>query len=90
MELIVSKRFQKHAKKIGQNKQGLKKKINECLIDFSTKGKKSDFYRKSLKGKWYGYEELQVGGDIRVIVRIHPEEQKVVLEDIGTHSQLNL
>jgi len=90
MELIVSRRFQKYAKKIGQNKPSLKKKIEECLIDFSNKGRKSDFYRKSLKGKWYGYEELQVGGDIRIIVRIHPKEQRVVLEDIGTHSQLNL
>lgn len=90
MELIISRRFKKNAQKIIQNKQNLKKRINDCLVDFSAKGRSSDFYRKSLKGKWYGYEELQVGGDIRIIIRIHPNKKKAVIEDIGTHSQLNL
>ncbi|MBI5413987.1 type II toxin-antitoxin system YafQ family toxin [Candidatus Peregrinibacteria bacterium] len=44
--------------------------------------------RKKLKGDWYGYEELQVGGDIRIIFR--EKENIAVLEAIGTHSQLEL
>ena len=90
MELIVSKRFRKNAKKMGEAKFKLKEKINICLIDFAKHGRRSKYYRKKLKGSWFGYEELEIGGDIRIVVRINENTTKAVLENIGTHSMLNL
>lgn len=90
MELIVSKRFKKQAQKLVENNEKRKQKINHVLIDFSKNSRKSSYYRKPLKGNWYGYEEIQVGGDIRIICRINQDGTQAVLEHIGTHSQLDL
>jgi mRNA-degrading endonuclease YafQ of YafQ-DinJ toxin-antitoxin module len=90
MELIFSKRFKKQAQKMVQNKPALKHKLNDCLIDFAKKNRKSLYYQKKLKGNWYGYEELQIGGDIRILIRIRYDDTQAVLEYIGSHSQLNL
>ena len=90
MELIFSKKFKKQAKKLVQNKLNLKERINKVLIDFSKNKRNSMYYRKKLQGKYVGNEELQVGGDIRIIVRINAEDTKTVLRFIGTHSQLDL
>lgn len=73
-----------------EGNEKLKQKINQVLIDFSKNNRKSSYYRKPLKGNWYGHEELQVGGNIRIILRINSENTRAVLEQIGTHSQLNL
>ena len=48
MEIIFSKKFQKQAKKIIENKKNLKEKINFCIIDFQKNVRKSSFYRKKL------------------------------------------
>jgi addiction module RelE/StbE family toxin len=90
MELIFTKQFQKNAKKIAETHKHKKEKINDCLLDFSRNGRTSKYYRKKLHGKWIGYEELEIGGDIRIVVRIHKNEQIAILENIGTHSMLNL
>ena len=90
MELIVSRHFKKQVRALAENKPNLKGKINSCLIDFSEKGRKSKYHRKRLKGDLFGYEELQVGGDIRILIRIHDSKDIAVLEQIGTHSQLGL
>lgn len=90
MELIFSKQFQKNAQKIAGSHKKKKEKINNCLLDFSRKGRTSNYYRKKLRGKWIGYEELEIGGDLRLIVRIHKNNQVAVLENIGTHSTLDL
>ena len=86
MEVVVSKNFKKQAKKIIKNKPKLKEKINHCIIDFSRNLKKSKYYRKKLKGNYYGYEELQIGEDIRVITRVNAKYDIIVFEEIGTHS----
>lgn len=90
MEIIYSKKFQKQAKKLIESRKILKAKINECIFDFSRNVRNSQFYRKSLKGDRIGYEEIQIGGDIRIIVRIRIREDKTIFEEIGTHSQLGL
>ena len=90
MELILSKRFKKQAQKLAKNNPKLKTKINNCLISFTKKGRNSKYYRKQLKDNWYGYEELQVGGDLRIIIRINKNSNQAALEMIGTHSQLDL
>lgn len=90
MELIFSKRFKKQAQKLVENNQKLKQKINDCIADFSKYARDSKYYRKPLKGNWYGYEELQIGGDLRIVIRIDANNQRAVLEMIGTHAQLNL
>lgn len=59
MEIIFSKRFQKQAKKLVENKENLKSKINECIIDFSQHIRSSKFYRHPLKGAWQGFEEFK-------------------------------
>ena len=86
MEIIVSKSFKKQAKRIVKNKPKLKEKINDCIIDFAKNLKSSKYYRKKLKGNYYGYEELQIGGDISVIARVSNERNLIVFEKIGTHS----
>ena len=73
-----------------QNRKNLKPKLNDCIRDFSKYGRKSNYYRKKLSGNWYGYEELELGGDIRIIIRIHEIKPIAVFELIGTHSQLGL
>ncbi len=90
MELVFSKRFQKQARKLVENNPKLKEKISICLGDFSAKERKSEFYRKPLKGRWYGHEELQIGGDLRIVVRVSKNKEIAVMEMIGTHAQLNL
>ena len=88
MEIIISRIFKKQAQKLVENKKALKEKINEVIVDFSGKGRRSNYYRKKLKGNYIGYEELQVGGDIRIVVRISFDEKKAVIQSIGSHSQL--
>jgi mRNA-degrading endonuclease YafQ of YafQ-DinJ toxin-antitoxin module len=90
MELIITKKFQKQAKKLVQNKSKLKEKIDIVLLDFSKFDRQSIYYRKKLTGNLFGYEELSVSGDLRIIVRINPDKKKAVLEIIGSHSQLNI
>lgn len=89
MELSFTKSFQKQVQNLTQNNHKLSNKILNCIFDFGQKGKKSKYYRKSLKGKHYGYDELQIGGDLRLIVRINEKQNHAVLIQIGTHSQLN-
>ena len=88
MEIIFSKKFTKQAKKIGENKKNLRSKINDVIIDFSEKFRASQYYRKKLSGNLQGYEELQVTGDIRIIIRVRIINNMIVFEEIGTHSEL--
>ncbi len=90
MELIFSKKFQKNARKLVESRKNLKDKINKALIDFSKLGRQANCYRKKLRGRFIGYEELEIGGDLRIIVRIDKDNSKAVLENIGTHSELGL
>ena len=48
MEIILSKKFKKQAKKLVENRKNLKSKINLCIIDFQKNVRKSVFYRKKL------------------------------------------
>lgn len=86
MEIIFSKTFKKQAQKLVENRKNLKEKINDCIKDFSACGRQSPYYRKKLRGDWFGYEELQIGGDIRIIIKIRFKETEAVFEEIGTHS----
>ena len=88
MEIIVSKRFRKQARILVQNRKNLKERLNRAIQELSEKGKKAGCYCKALKGNWYGYDELQLGGDLRIIARFHQSSERVILESIGTHSQL--
>ena len=88
MEIIFSKKFQKQAKKIIENKKNLKEKINFCIIDFQKNVRKSSFYRKKLTWNWIWFEELQIWWDIRIIIKIRIEKDKTVFEQIWTHSEL--
>ena len=90
MELVISKRFRKEARKMVENKPNLVVKIDDCLLDFAEHGRHSKYYRKKLKGNWHGYEELQIGGDIRIIMVIQETKNIATLERIGSHSQLGL
>lgn len=90
MEIILSKKFIKEAKKLVESRPKLKEKINKCIIDFSKLGKKSVFYRKKLHGNLLRFEELEIGGDLRIFAIINKEENKAVFERIGTHSSLGI
>jgi mRNA-degrading endonuclease YafQ of YafQ-DinJ toxin-antitoxin module len=90
MELVLTKKFIKQAKKLAQNKPNLKPKIQQCLRDFQQNDRASIYYRKPLKGDKAPLEELQVGGDIRILVDIGSDNTIAVCEQIGTHSQLGL
>ncbi|PCI25620.1 hypothetical protein COB57_00135 [Candidatus Peregrinibacteria bacterium] len=86
MEIIFSKTFKKQAIKLIQNRKNLKEKINECIIDFAQNIRSSRFYRKRLKGNLKNFEELQIGGDLRILIRMSIQDQMTVFEQIGTHS----
>ncbi len=89
-KIIFSKKFIKEAKKITENNKNLKAKINFCIIDFSKNGRNAASYRKKLKGNLRPLEELKISGDIRIFIEIDEEKNIVVLERIGTHSQLGI
>lgn len=88
MEIIFSRKFKKQAKKIVENKKNLQEKINNCIIDFSEQVRASKYWRKKLTGSMFGYEELQIGGDIRIIIRVRISHNMTVFEQIGTHAEL--
>jgi len=89
-QIIFSKTFKKEAQKLVQNKSNLKNKINECICDFSKNGRNAYCYRKKLKGNLRPLEELKISGDIRIFFEMNESQKKVVLERIGTHSQLGI
>ncbi len=88
IDFIATKKFQKQAKKLIQANSKLKSKIDSCLIDFSKNLFLSKYYRKKLTGNKKDLHELQIGGDLRILVRIYFKEGKAYLVEIGTHSQL--
>ena len=90
MDLIPTKRFRKKAQKLFENKKNLKTKIDEVLFDFQTFGRKSRFWRKKLKGNLIPLEELELSGDLRIFIKISPDQKFAILENIGTHAQLNI
>ncbi|MCD5382502.1 hypothetical protein LR002_00010, partial [Candidatus Gracilibacteria bacterium] len=69
-------------------RKNLKSKINLCIIDFQKNVRKSVFYRKKLTGNLIGFEELQIGGDIRILIKIRIEKGKTVFEQNGIYSEL--
>jgi len=69
-----------------ENKKHLKERINACFIDFSKNGRRSKFWCKKCSGNLLGFEELQIGGDVRILMRITPDESHAVFEVIGTYS----
>ena len=89
-KIVFGKKFQKQAKKLVENKPKLKQKINKCLIEFAQEGRKASCYRKKLKGNLRPFEELKISGDIRIFIEIDEDRKTVVLELIGTHSQLGI
>jgi len=91
MELISTKHFKKRLNKLVESKKPqFKQKVSNCLLDFSENGKRSKYFRHDMKGKSKELSELQIGGDIRIIVKIIFIKDKAYLLDIGTHSQLNI
>ena len=70
MELKFKKLFQKNAKKLVQGNEKLQEKINHAIIDFATHLFDSQFYRKPLRGVGKDIHELQIGGDIRIIIEV--------------------
>lgn len=90
MEIIYSRRFKKQVKKLIENKKNLKNKVENCIIDFSENIRESRYYRKKMTGNWSRYEELQIGGDIRIIIKIYITKNSTIFEQICTHSSLDL
>lgn len=88
MEIIISRLFKKQSQKLVENKPNLKRKINDCIIDYSKNFKKSKFYRKPLKWNWIGFDELEIWGNVRIIIKIRISEDATIFEQIWTHSQL--
>ena len=90
MEIKLSNKFLKQVRKLVENKPNLKVKINQAIIDFAEHKRQATCFRKKLKGQWHGYEELEIGGDMRMIIRVNKEQTRAIFERIGTHSQLGL
>ncbi len=70
MELIITKYFKKRAKKLTENRKSLQSKLDACLLDFAKKGRQSKFYRHKMKGDKKDLDELQIGGDVRIIMKV--------------------
>lgn len=82
MELKFKKLFQKNAQKLVMSNQKLRDKIDDMIIDFSKHLFASSYYRKSLKGIGNNIHELQIGGDIRVIIEIIIRDDVIVFLNI--------
>ena len=89
MRVIFHKRFKKSVKNIATNNNKLKIKIEDCIEDVIKNLFKSKYYRKPLK--WLkNIHELQIGGDIRIIIEISLIEWELIFLNIGTYSSLEL
>ncbi len=71
-----------------ENKKNLKVKIDKVLFDFQEFGRQSKFWRKKLKGNFIPQEELEISGDLRILMVISPDKKNAVLKNIGTHAEL--
>jgi len=90
MELIFKSKFRKNSQKLVRWNAKLKEKIEYCIIDFWYKLFDSKYYRKPLKNLWTNIHELQIGGDIRIIIELLIIDDKCYFLNIGTHASLNL
>ncbi len=90
MELIFKSKFKKNSQKLVRWNIKLKEKITFCINDFSSHVFHSKYYRKPLKNLWTNIHELQIGGDIRIIIELLIVEDKCYFLNIGTHTSLNL
>jgi len=90
MELIFKSKFKKNSQKLIRWNAKLKEKINECILDFANNLFSSKFYRKPLKNLWENIHELEIGGDIRILIELLIIESKCYFLNIWTHSSLNL
>ncbi|MDD2871633.1 MAG: hypothetical protein PHS49_06630 [Candidatus Gracilibacteria bacterium] len=90
MELIFKKLFKKNSLKLIRGNVKLKEKINLVIYDFSINLFKSIYYRKQLKNIGNNIHELQIGGDIRIIVEVIVLDNVIIFLNIGTHSSLEL
>ena len=84
-----TKRFQKSFKKIIRSGKIQREEV-EFVIDMLVSGRKlgPQYQDHSLHGKYDGFRECHVRGDLLLMYYIKNQELVLVLFDIGTHSEL--
>lgn len=88
MKFIFTKTFEKSIKQF-RNKKNTLDRIAVWVDDFQKNFFDSPVYRKKLK--WYtDIHELQIWGDIRIIVQILIKDGVTYFLNIGTHSTLGI
>jgi addiction module RelE/StbE family toxin len=84
MQLLLSKEFKKHVKKLSIKKRD---KVQESIKKFLKDPSAPTLRHHALKGKYEGVFSLSAGGDLRIHYRKISDEE-IVLITVGTHSQL--
>ncbi len=86
MNVVFSKRFEKHYKKRIKPNKALVSKFNERLELFIENPQSPVLRLHTLKGDKNIFYSFSVTGDIRAIVSI--DQDTAIFHDIGTHNQV--
>ncbi len=86
---FYSMRFEKSYLKLRRAGKIQREEI-EIVVDIIAQGKKlsAEYEDHSLHGKFEGYRECHIRGDILLIYKIERKVLVLLVFDIGTHSQL--
>lgn len=88
MKFIFTKIFFKNIK-VFRNQPNRQRLIDDVIYDFQEHLFDSRYYRKKLK--WYNnIHELEVWGDVRIIVEVIITHDTAIFLNIWTHSNLSL
>ena len=84
MTIRYSKRFRKQFQKL---RKGERDRFWERLAVFTTDQYAKQLSHHVLRGKYAGMHSINIGGDLRALF-IEKDDEMVLFELIGTHSQL--
>ncbi len=83
MNISYSKNFIKEAKKLTKPQR---EKLQERIHLFSDNPLHATLRNHVLKGKYKAYRSIDIGGDIRALYL--QQDDEVIFDTVGTHSQL--
>jgi mRNA interferase YafQ len=90
--VVRAKQFERSIRKLkksGNLTPKLYAEINEVVATLAFGGQLSKEYSDhALKGKWEGYRECHIRGDLLLVYQIIEDKLVLVLSDIGSHSYL--
>jgi len=85
MELYYHHRFRKQ---LGKLSPKLQRKVRLTLDIFEGNPRDSRLRNHALSGRFGGQRSISVTGDVRIIFEKEDDYEKVILLQVGTHSEI--